>query len=1161
MQISDEQAAARDHAASCLVSAGAGSGKTTTLTERVLRLSLAPGGDITALLVITFTKAAAAEMRRRISGRLRSCAARGDARAEQQLRLLPQARIQTIHSFCEWLLRREWLRAGHDPGAGILEEAQAELLRHAALDQVLGQAYREDSGAVGLLQHYGGLDGDVALRGAVLALSRFLDVLPDAGEFVRQAIERLRLPEGDPEHTRLLGEEARAMALEAAEGLREAAEQGAEGRRAQQKEDAWRRAAGRVQEALSGERGFWELRAPLLAACTEALELLSGSAPPEASRTALRDLGEWLSAADPVLLLPRQIAQSAQVRLLGELALRARDVYRQLKRERSGLDFDDLEHDAYRLLRDEEVRTALRARFSEVLVDECQDVNPLQEAIIDLLTERAPNRGSLFAVGDVKQSIYRFRHAAPDRFLRRAAEYEAEGAALRLRENYRSRPEIIAVVNHAFGRLFVAEGGPTYREEDRLLGRRSAQSIPEDPDPSVRLWLIDPKPDDAEGGEGADGDPEEEEGDAEERAPEPYGAEAEALLVAREIERLVRSGHPVHDPETGEIRPIRYGDCAVLLRGVSGVARQYADAFFAAGVPLEASLGDGYLGSLEFRRLSALLRCVELPRRDVDLAVTLRGPWFAASAQDLLDIRQAAGPQPLWEGLRSRAQVDARMAAWVERIGRWRLLALRQPLGRLVTELLEDTGYLDHVASLPRAAQRLANIAEFERRGAEFSRLGGTLSGFLRLFEELGRKELDERTPPVVNPDAVQLLSIHRSKGLEYPVVFVGSVGRRIDGGHPQPDPLCHPNHGLGFSDVAGTGLRFHSPASRAIRYALRREDRQEEIRLLYVAMTRARDRLYLVGTVRKAEEALEVRPGPPSALRIAGGHSYFEWLRLSLLPDRGALPLEVQVMGIDALRLRGRVEDREIYAKIAAGAAAEPAEPALARAVRQLEGGPWPDPRPARITATELARGAEAEFSAVLRHRGQRVPHGPRSGANPAEVGTRTHRVLELLDFRPEAGPVLRQMQGFAARGLLPERALEVVDHAALERFLGTETGRRLAAPGARILRELEFALRLDANGRPSREGDQLVQGKIDLLLQDALGWLLLDFKTDRIARGDAARAAQAYRPQVEMYRSAVQEIAGVLDVEARLVFLGPGEEVLVAADRREEGRRSSPE
>lgn len=1149
MALTQEQRLAALHPTSCLVSAAAGSGKTTTLTERVVRLCLEANVDITDLCIITFTKAAAQEMRRRIGSQIQRLALEGSPRAQRQMGLLGQARIQTIHSFCEWLLRQEWHRAGLDPRSEVLEPAQAEILRHAALTRVLLRAYREEPGIGELLQHYGGLDGDVLLRGAVLQLAGFLDVLPDAQAFLEESTKRLTNPGGDPAHLRLLWQEAVSLGAWAVEELLRSADEGAEQPNAARKEAAWRQAAGVIEGAL-GPEDFWSLREPLLAGVQQALKMLKGNTAPREALKVLSEIEAWLSIAVPELLIGRQAAIAPRARLLGRLALDLQDAYRQEKRRMRALDFNDLEHEAYRLLvGSADVAGIVRGAFAEVLVDEFQDVNPLQEAIVDLVSRREPRGGSLFAVGDVKQSIYGFRHAAHWLFLERAREYAQEGSTLSMRENFRSRAEIIEVVNHVFTRLFIIPDGPGYGEAERLLARRSPETIPPDGDPSVRLWLIDPS-------SPADGAPDQEdsqESDAEGGEADLRRAEREALLIALEVERLVQSGHPVHDRETGEIRPVRYGDCAVLLRGVSNVGAQYADMFFAKGVPIEISLTGGYLASLEFRRLFSLLRAVELPERSPELATTLRGPWFRATAQQLLDLHTASREGPLWHGLMLLSERGAPFREFHGRLEAWREMAVRLPVGRLLHELLEETGYRDHVASLPRAAQRLANIDELQRRADAFSERGGGLAGFLTLFEQLGRQQLDAPTPGVGAEDAVQVLSIHRSKGLEFPVVFVGSIGQAMRSGHDTGDPSCHPAYGIGMADVSEEGLRFPSLAQRALRHARRRDDQQEELRLLYVAMTRARDRLYLVGTQRAAQDAIDAPRQRPSEAFVERAGSYLDLLLAATRHEGGMLPIHVQVIESGSVRLTGRRADRVLFAAMAVGEGLPPADPKLTARVEALNDERLPEAplRAARITATELSRRQRGGFSEVLRQRTAEVPRHPLAeGEAPAEVGTLTHRVLELLDFSPGAPPVRQQMERAVQAGTLPERALSAVDSAALEQFLKTFVAARLRSPGVRLHRELEFTLRLGADGLPALDGDQLVQGKIDLLLQDEQGWLILDFKTDRIAKADALRAAEAYRPQIEIYRAAVREIAGASGVAACLVFLYPGEVVEFSPD-----------
>ncbi len=796
----EQEAACAFADGSVLVSAAAGAGKTTTLSERVVRRCLAAAEpvEIDRFLLVTFTEKAALEMRMRISGELSRRALAEDARAQAQLERLPLAHISTIHGFCLRLLRDEWQAAGIDPEAALMDERQAEIVRRQALDATLAAAYAGRAGMARLVAYFGGMGEDDGLREALLKALKFLDTLPDPQAYLSDAISRhAREEELQAALQRVVADHLRQVE-EAASLLRQAA-------------DAARRAEGQTSyaaaldaEAMERETAArtsvltWEEHRARLGALASFAALAGNSQPQRAASRRLREqakklldrLASGLASLDAGEVRRRAQETGPILRDFVALLAAAMDDYRRLKRQRQALDFADLEQEAYRLLvsRGGAVAQALRQRFAEVLVDEFQDVNPLQAAIVDQVSQLGPG-GNLFAVGDVKQSIYGFRHAAPGIFLAREREATGRGAALHLRQNFRSRPEIVDVVNAVFHELMQEPESPLYDARAALQAGRSRQTLPPDPDPRVRFVFVE-------------GSELEEEG-----AEESSALEREADWIAREIGRLVAVGHPVWDPALEQVRPARYADCAVLLRGVQGAAGVIDDVFARRGVPVVIQRSEGYLGGLELQTLASLLRAIELPERDWDLLVTLRAPWFGLSLKDVLRVREAAKGEPLWQGLGRLAQRDHGMQDVLARIELWRRWSLSMPVDRLVERLLQDTEYQAHVAGLPRGAQRRRDVLAFQEAAQRLARQGrASIGSFLDMFEELSRQHLDIAPPDVDLGDAVRVTSIHRSKGLEFPIVFVAGLGRRFGGRQERDRIRLHQQLGVAaaFPDDEG---------------------------------------------------------------------------------------------------------------------------------------------------------------------------------------------------------------------------------------------------------------------------------------------------------------------------------------------------------------------
>ncbi len=1121
----EQEAACGFAAGSVLVSAAAGAGKTTTLSARVVRrcLSAEDPIDIDRFLLVTFTEKAALEMRLRIASDLSRQALAGDGRAQAQLERLPLAHISTIHGFCLRLLRDAWQAAGFDPEAALMDERQAEIMRRHALDVTLGAAYAARPGMQKLVAYFGGMGEDEGLREALLKTLRFLDTLPDPAGFLTAALRRHAGEEEFRAALRLVMADDLRRVEEAARLLREAAEAA----RAAEGDSPYALALdseAATREAAAGQGSHdWSSHAALLRDLAVFAALAGNSAPQRAASRRLREqakgqlsrLAAGLARIDERELLKHVQATQAILADLVQLLLAAMDDYRQRKRERQVLDFADLELEAYRLLQDRGAAVAegLRERFAEVLVDEFQDVNPLQAAIVSEVS-RLGHGGNLFAVGDVKQSIYGFRHAAPGIFLERQAEAARRDAALHLSQNFRSRPEIIDVVNAVFRQLMQEEDAPRYDGSAELRAGRSAETLPPDPDPRVRFVFV-----------GAS----ESAGDADDLTS--LGREAD--WIAAEIRRLVAEGHPVWDATAEAVRPARYSDCAVLLRGLQGAAATFDDIFALRGVPAAIQRSEGYLGGQELQTLVALLRAVELPDRDWDLLVTLRAPWFGLSLGEVLRIREAAPGGSLWQGLGRAAQREERFRAVLGRIEIWREWSLAMPLDRLVAGLLADTGYQGHVAGLPRGAQRRRDVLAFLESAEAFARQGGGgVGAFLATFEELSRQHLDLAPPDVDMGDAVRVTSIHRSKGLEFPIVFVAGLGRRIGGRQERDRIRLHRRLGMAAAYPDEDGGLHPTVFWQAIDAEERQEGLHEEIRLLYVAMTRARDRLYLTG----CGEPGDVWP-PLDAAGLRAARRPLDWLGAPLATE--GLPVVWQTVQA------GEADDLSLGALETAAASSFDASRAAAAfaALPDLSLEPRDSP-PLRLSASSLAEAGQG-YGAILRSRRER--RGSLAPAAARAAGIHTHRLLELIDLRDPPGDPVAAVAELIARGALPAAAAQAIDLAAVGRFLASPTAARIRA-ARRIERELAFSVLADGQGRPHPSGGTVLQGKIDLLLEDEQGWLIVDFKTDHVAPHEVAEAAKAYRGQIDAYRRALHAIAGI-EAQALLYFLAPGVAVPVQA------------
>lgn len=1148
-----------------LCAAAAGAGKTAVLAERVVGLLADPEHplDVDQLLIVTFTRAAAAEMRRRIGLRLRE-RARESARLQRQSWLLPQADITTLHGFCERTLRRNFAAAGCDPAYTVLDPGDAELLRRQCLDELLEERYAgrgpDPLAFADMVDRYGGRRLDEGLRPLALRLHEFARSLEDpAGWLTRQE--------------ELIAESASGEALLAAQRV-------------------LHRARGRALQGVSlaaqpgGPGGYL----PALEADVAVLEgLLAGSgsgwdalahALPGVSWQRLPPAGQ---DADPVVKERVQNLRDRTKDEVGRLAagpygrpladhagetaavaahLRpllgiVRDLdarYAEAKQRLGAMDFGELEHRCLALLQGPEASTIV-GRYREVLVDEAQDLSPIQDGLLEALCRQS----TLFCVGDARQSIYGFRLAEPRRFLARAAAY-AEGAAGRrigLPHNFRSRSAVIFGVNFLFDRLFGARGSDLPPGE---AGPLIPGAIYGSEDPPLELHLVNAH------------------ADADEEAS---ALEREAKQVADLVVRWL-----------GERPDARPGEVAVLLRALSGAGGVYLDALRARGLPAWAPSGGGRMDGPEGRAVLSWLRVLDNPQQDIPLAATLRGPFGGFSDAELAEIRAAAGGD-FWNCLRADAlRGGTRATQWLAALDRWRTEARHGGFGALLAGALRATGYLAAVGALPGGAERrrtLEWLVERCRQADRFSAMD--LTRLIAFLEGEGSGETVAEAAAAAG-DAVKVLSVHGSKGLEFPMVVVAGLGRRFNLRDRQGDVLAHREAGIGARAV-DLDRRVKWPTLRhaAVAERLEADARAEELRVLYVALTRARERLALVGSVPLEERAAEWLALAGQTPDLGDGVCALDWIGPVVAghPDV-ARALGGQTGGGEAPTHRWEVHvvgRREVPAEALGPEVAAAREAGVPDGAQGTEGAAATDQVPATEQAVLARLDAEADWAypgAALEGLAAKATVGElrdRAGAGPdeepgvevdaspppplprprwasgerkvtpVEAGSATHLVLRHLDLTGacDQAAVEACAADLVRRELLEAPLAVAVNGEAVARFLRGGLGRRLRAAGAdgRVRREVPFAMRLPAaevHGIEAAREWVLVQGVIDALVVEGEGLWIVDYKTDH---GDVLAAAEHYRAQVGLYAQAAASAWRRPVREAWLCFLTAGRDVPV--------------
>ncbi len=1144
----DQERAIKACGGDVVVAAGAGAGKTAVLTARVLR-HVQAGVPIDRLLVITFTESAAQELKTRIAEELRVLAAgQGGAQLRLQSLLLGRSWISTIHAFCLRVLKEHALAAGLSMGARVQQADEADLLAEEVAYEVAAELLARDARVQTLVDQY--CDGNVQdLVRFIRMTAALVDSIPDGDAWLAE--QRARTAAGELPaaefHAHLGSEVERAVghAREVEDLVRkmhgELEKYADYAKKAADTLAAIRtrcRDFGSLLGAVSAF-AFERLPSPRLKEATAQEKEAAAELVKEMREAVVKGIVEKLSRQTEAQYREGERIVAAPGAALLDAVTRFREETRRRRAALDLLSFNDLEHRALAVLGGEEkvaenVAERVRAHFAEVLVDEFQDVNPVQDRLLGTVA-----RGNLFCVGDLKQSIYRFRLGDPGIFLGRIGNVRGAdpGRFVPLRENFRCRAGLIAVINGVFEYLMTdALDGIGFDEAAHLrAGRQEPVADSTFGPPFVSAHILS-----ADAGDEAD----EEGGDDLERA------EKEARVIARELVRLRHQGLRVGR----ESRPVAWSDCAVLLRAVKGRVGVYTRVFGEAGIPVVGPSSGDPMEQIELRDLSALVNVLDNPRQDIPLAAFMRSPFGGFSIEELAAVRTGGGDAEPFHVLVLDHEAEdpalgARLVELRERLRLWRRYARELPLGEALTRILAESGYFAYVAGLPRAARRRAHITAFLERARQFAAFADqSLRRFVHFLQELEERERDIGVAALEEggEDAVHILSIHQSKGLEWPVVVAADMGRRFNLRDLAARVVCDRTLGVGLRapDVAA-GIHYPTASHLLICARKKRELLAEELRLLYVAFTRARERLVLVGSGNVA--ALRVHFDHPDT----GGHipehalvranSPLVWVCRAL--GRMAAEADTGGAGLLAVEFLDRVPPCE-RADEAVAPAAAPSPDLAGEKLQRILLHRYPYERDtatrAAMPVTEL--GARARSVAAA---GPGRGTAPRESALPEpefmrrrealegrERGLLTHLFLRHMDLR--ARDPAEEFVRLAERGVFQAAQRDGIDFATLQWFLQTPEGRRLASAPERVRREVPFFARLGAGTVPV-----LLRGQVDAVRCGDDGLEILDFKTDRVAAGAVAARAEAYAPQLLAYSWALQGIWKRPVVAAAFVFL----------------------
>lgn len=1175
-----------------LVSAAAGSGKTAVLVERIVRMVCDEKNpvDIDRLLIVTFTGAAASEMRERIAEGIQKKLLENplSAHIQKQATLLHNAQITTIDSFCLFLLRNHFNEIGLDPAFRIADEGEIKLLQQDVLAQLFEDAYASgEEDFQEMVEIFCPEGRESRLEQYVLNLSRYASSFPWPEEWL---LERKKdyLTESVEEicqsnYGRYLTEDIRRMITGCREKLEQAERLCEEPDGPYMYGELLEKEIGQL-ERLEGMDSLEKWEGAITAVSFDRLPSKKDESVSPVKRelaknirnqakSCIQEIGEKFFATPLVLAAEQGRACEKPVAVLIDFVLEFNRRMQEKKREKKIVDFSDMEHFALDILIKREngkmeasdVAREYRQHFTEVLIDEYQDSNLVQEYLLSAVSGEEEGHFNRFMVGDVKQSIYRFRLARPELFLEKYESYGEEGDCIRidLAKNFRSRSEVVDGVNAVFSRIMSREnGGLAYDDKAALY---AGAAFPENPLPHANdseLILVN-KPGSEEALD---------------------AKEAEAKAIAGKIKEL-QGSLQVTDKASGELRPLKYSDIVILLRSNSGWDEPFKKTLEAEGIPVYITSKTGYFAASEVQELLQFLRVLDNPRQDIPLFGTMKSLFGGFTEEEIALIRSGQKRGSLYDALKNCSQegeaegteegteegtkkgtenrsieetaekLGRKAARFLERIANYRQMAVYLPVRELLTRIATDFHYLDYVTALPAGSKRRANVEMLFTKASDFEKTSYFgLFHFIRYMEQLEKYDMDygEADSLDENADVVRIMSIHKSRGLEFPVCFVGGLSKRFNMQDVNQSLIVDMDLGLA-TDYVDTKRRVRNKTLRRLALArkLREDSLSEELRVLYVALTRAREKLIMTAALDKAQEKWEMYQGMAqeqlSFPDFIEAGSYLDFL----LPVLGKTGIAVTVMDSSDLEEAAETEQllmggrRFLLEEVENRTDLEALEGLKKRlsakyAYENLAG------LYTKTTVSELKIAAMAGKDEEAYHAFEEkelVPYIPAFRGEEEKVtgtvrGNAYHRAMELLDFplllqekdRTKREKCLEEfLREKVEKGRLTKEYFEALSMKKLMAFLDTPLAERmcLAQKEGRLYREQPFVLGISANRLKAdfpEEETVLIQGIMDVFFVEEDGIVLLDYKTDAVKSME--ELWNRYETQLTYYSEALQKL-----------------------------------
>ncbi|EGT4204623.1 TPA: helicase-exonuclease AddAB subunit AddA [Clostridioides difficile] len=1252
-----------------LVAAAAGSGKTAVLVERIIQMITSRENpiDIDKLLVVTFTNAAASEMRERIGDAIGKALDENpeNKHLQNQLVLLNKSSITTIHSFCLDVIKSNFHRINLDPNFRIGDQTECAILKQEAIEEVFEDLYEErDEGFLNLVESYAERGGDKEVQDIILGIYSFAMASPEPKKWLIDSAERFNIDENFDFSQSIWARaildtvkiEINGLCLNMERALKEV-ESIEELETFAEKLSVEYKKIADISQACnkSWDEAYKKMASMSFENYVKGVKRISKDAPSyikeskEKAKTIRDKTKKSLESIVSATFNKDNDSIREEIKYLynivkpiSSVVLRFEEEYSNKKREKGIIDFNDIEHFALNILTDvdekgnivpSDIAVGYRNKFYEIFIDEYQDSNLVQEVLLKAVANtETPNR---FMVGDVKQSIYRFRQAKPELFLQKYNNYnDKKGSSHRkimLYKNFRSREEVVDAVNYIFENIMNENIGEIeYTEKERLnLGANFNVDTDEKSiiggATEIHLIQKDNKLDDDIINDKDDRiNNKEDEIEEEEKLD---NIQLEARMVGNIIKDLMKVNEDgkiqkVYDKGIDGYRPVEFRDIVILLRATSAWAPVFADELMNMDIPTYADVGVGYFDTIEIKTILSLLQIIDNPMQDIPLISVLKSPIFGFTPEDLIDIRVQSKDKIFYEVLKSTAEYDGftdsqnenesefipseecinKSKDFLIKLKEFKEKSMYMSTDEFIWYLYTRTGYYAYVGALPGGSQRQANLKVLFERAKQFEEtsLKGIFN-FVNFIEKLKKSSSDMGSAKTLgeNANVVRIMSIHKSKGLEFPVVICSAMGKNFNTQDFKKSILYHHNLGYGpqFVDYERR-ISFPSIAKEALKSKINIENLSEEMRVLYVAFTRAKEKLIITGSTRNIQDSIKRWSNGIESLdtisqyEILKGKNFLDWIMPCVLRHRDLSNL-LEEVGLDAVfnvehnsKWYGKLWNKndilvekksdeekesieEILEKIDVNNPDSDYYGEIEEKLNYIYPYEFSTRKPATISVTEIKKiqnnyeeeliNTIFEQKVILKKPLFIQNEEEREKISGTERGTIVHLVMEVLDLKnvSSVNDIKSQIRGFVSKGIITEKQASIVNPYKIYKFFASNIGKRML--NAEIINR-EKSIYAQVNMKDIYIYEKLInnddkklydnesvmlRGIVDAYFEEDNQIVLVDYKTDFVNEENINQIIEKYKKQLDLYADIIETLTGKSVKEKCIYLFGVDEAV----------------